>query len=92
MKRIVRLTESDLTRIVRRVIMEQGNPQALNITGLAGPINGEIAFNHPEKNRTTYYNCKSGALADENGTAVQLTLTTADTTKLKNWCSGNTRA
>ena len=27
MKRIVRLTESDLTRIVRRVIMEQ-NPQA----------------------------------------------------------------
>jgi hypothetical protein len=29
MKRIVRLTESDLTRIVRRVIMEQRNPQAL---------------------------------------------------------------
>ena len=28
MKRIVRLTESDLTRIVRRVISEQGNPQA----------------------------------------------------------------
>ena len=28
MSRIVRLTESDLTRIVRRVIMEQPNPQA----------------------------------------------------------------
>jgi hypothetical protein len=65
MKRIVRLTESDLTRIVRRVIMEQGNPQAksenelynliraaANNSGSVGVSEGEITVS---KDGTTIY-------------------------------------
>jgi len=42
MKRIVRLTESDLTRIVRRVISEQPNPIGNLKQGHAGPLTGQL--------------------------------------------------
>ena len=46
MKRIVRLTESDLTRIVRRVISEQGFTGALlkNVVGTTSEKTGSAAF------------------------------------------------
>jgi hypothetical protein len=49
MKRIVRLTESDLARIVRRVIKEQEetpNQGIPKVTG--GPLTGPLAVRNPE--------------------------------------------
>ena len=49
MKRIIRLTENDLTRIVRRVIKEQ-DTQTLGATG--GPLTGSLVVrNQPAKVR-----------------------------------------
>ena len=47
MKRIVRLTESDLARIVRRVINEQPNPT--NMMGESGgPLTGTLVVRNPD--------------------------------------------
>lgn len=59
MKKIIRLTESDLTRIVKRVIKEQSNPMGdlfkmgTEILKKGGEQFGRIAFN------TTLQACKS---------------------------------
>lgn len=47
MKRIVRLTESDLTRIVRRIVLEQSNPGMMG--GSAGPLTGQLVVRNPRK-------------------------------------------
>ena len=49
MKRIIRLTENDLTRIVRRVIKEQDTQTS---GGTGGPLTGSIVVrNQPAKVR-----------------------------------------
>jgi len=54
MKRIVRLTESDLTRLVRRIIREQGEgpigmPNPSTSKGMGGPLTGTVVRN-PDAN------------------------------------------
>jgi hypothetical protein len=82
MKRIVRLTESDLARIVRRVINEQASGFATIRPGV------EVGFSLPGMN-SLYYDCKSGKVSDSNGTDVsdRATLTPVDKTTLTKWCS-----
>jgi hypothetical protein len=62
MKRIVRLTESDLTRIVRRVIMEQAKATPPKINGVeigSGTINN-IGFNIIGDSMIEYTDSKVG--------------------------------
>jgi hypothetical protein len=82
MKRIVRLTESDLARIVRRVINEQASGFAATRPGV------EIAFQLPGMNNL-YYDCKSGKVSDSNGTDVsdRATLSSGDRATLTKWCA-----
>jgi hypothetical protein len=49
MKRIIRLTESDLTRIVRRVIAEQEDVTASAPTAAGGPLTGVLVSQLGEK-------------------------------------------
>ena len=48
MRKIVRLTESDLTRIVRRIVLEQSNPGMMG--GNAGPLTGQLQVINPREN------------------------------------------
>jgi hypothetical protein len=82
MKKIVRLTESDLARIVRRVINEQASGFASTSPGV------EIAFQLPGMNNL-YYDCKSGKVSDSNSTDVsdRATLSSGDRATLTKWCT-----
>jgi len=53
MKRIVRLTESDLSRIVRRVISEQG-PIGVLKQGNAGPLTGQLMVRNPRNTNVEF--------------------------------------
>jgi hypothetical protein len=54
MKRIVRLTESELTQLVRRVINEQegpiGMPNPATSKGMGGPLTGTLVVRNPDAN------------------------------------------
>ena len=84
MKRIVRLTESDLARIVRRVIMEQ------NASGFAvSDPNKEISFSYVGFQTALYYNCSNKRVSDSSGNDVtkRATLSQAEIEKLTKWCN-----
>jgi hypothetical protein len=86
MKRIVRLTESDLTRIVRRVIMEQ--EQQLTIfdtmfkdrcsTGVSG---GQ--FTYSCGGSTTYVSCSTKQFTDASGQPKDQPLYSKDANTMK---------
>jgi hypothetical protein len=83
MKKIVRLTESDLARIVRRVINEQ------EASGFVATRPGvEVAFKIPGMDNL-YYDCKSGKVFDESSNDVsdRATLTSIDRATLTKVCT-----
>ena len=69
MAKIIRLTESDLTNIVRRVIEEQMNMQTpidVQMTKIKPEMGGKYCFGNPQRMKSTYgnniklYKVKSG--------------------------------
>lgn len=69
MAKIIRLTESDLTNIVRRVIEEQMNMQTpidIQMTKIKPEMGGKYCFGNPQRMKSNYgnnvklYKIKSG--------------------------------
>lgn len=69
MSKIIRLTESDLTNIVRRVIEEQMNMQTpidVQMTKIKPEMGGKYCFGNPQRMKSNYgnnvklYKVKSG--------------------------------
>ena len=59
MAKIIRLTESDLTNIVRRVIEEQMNMQTpidVQMTKIKPEMGGKYCFGNPQRIKSTYGN------------------------------------
>jgi hypothetical protein len=59
MAKIIRLTESDLTNIVRRVIEEQMNTQTpidVQMTKIKPEMGGKYCFGNPKRLKATYGN------------------------------------
>lgn len=59
MAKIIRLTESDLTNIVRRVIEEQMNTQTpidVQMTKIKPEMGGKYCFGNPQRMKSTYGN------------------------------------
>lgn len=59
MAKIIRLTESDLTNIVRRVIEEQMNAQTpidIQMTKIKPEMGGKYCFGNPQRMKSTYGN------------------------------------
>ena len=59
MKKIIKLTESDLTRIVRRVIEEQMNTQTpvdVQMTKIKPEMGGKYCFGDPKRLKGSYGN------------------------------------
>lgn len=59
MAKIIRLTESDLTRIVERVIQEQMNTQTpidVQMTKIKPEMGGKYCFGNPKNMKATYGN------------------------------------
>jgi hypothetical protein len=98
MSRIVRLTESDLTRIVRRVIMEQkgtrmdpNKKETVTLVSGCPDAGNEIGIKTTtvsDSKGVLYYNCTTGVVTDNTGTKQNAGLGTYDKQYLSWWCKG----
>jgi hypothetical protein len=88
MSRIVRLTERDLTRIVRRVIMEQEQAVTAFQTVFKASgsqwstMNGDFVYN-VGTGPTRYYSCSTGKFTDAGGQPIDQSLISGDAMTMK---------
>jgi hypothetical protein len=89
MSRIVRLTESDITRIVRRVINEQA--QKPNWLWNTNKFNGDIYFKTSANSSEHIFSCSKGMVIDDSNNPKNFPLLMDDkgaVAYMKSLCAG----
>ena len=66
MKKIIKLTESDLSRIVKRVIKEEDEMESRHMSITMKDVFDEVVNSINEYDEDGYYNPKDGGLYDES--------------------------
>lgn len=66
MKKIIKLTESDLSRIVKRVIKEEDEMESRHMSITMKDVFDEVVNSINEYDKDGYYNPKDGGLYDES--------------------------